>query len=329
MSPISTAREERRIPLLLARRLPDAVEARAARDYDVRANPEDTALAGSEIARRASGCDAVMVTAVDRLDAEAVAALPDSVRIVATFSVGVDHIDLDAARRRGIVVTNTPDVLTDATADIAMLLLLGAARRASEGERMVRAAAWPGWTPTQLLGTQVTGKRLCIVGMGRIGQAMARRARGFEMEVHYSNRRRLPAELECGAVYHSDPEDLLPLAQFLSFHCPLTPETRAWLDADRIARMPDGAVVVNTSRGGIIDDEALIAALRSGKLGAAGLDVFTGEPDLHPEYRTLPNTMLLPHLGSATVETRNAMGFRALDNLDAFFAGQTPPDRVA
>jgi lactate dehydrogenase-like 2-hydroxyacid dehydrogenase len=251
------------------------------------------------------------------------------VRIVATYSVGVDHIDLGAASARGLVVTNTPDVLTDATADAAMLLILGAARRAGEGERLVRAGQWKSWTPTLLLGVQVTGKRLCILGMGRIGQAVARRARGFDMEVHYSTRRRLPPEQEQGATWHADPEEMLPLADFLSINCPLTAETRGWLDGRRIALMPDGAVVVNTARGPIVDDDALIAALRSGKLAAAGLDVFTNEPDLDPRYLDLPNAFLQPHLGSATVETRNAMGFRALDNLDAFFAGREPPDRVA
>lgn len=315
--------------LLLARRLPTAVEERAARDYAVTGNPADEPWTGTQIAGRAGGCDGLLVTAVDRLTAEAVAALPASVRIVATFSVGTDHIDLQAARGRGIVVTNTPDVLSEATAEIALLLMLGAARRAHEGERMIRERAWTGWTPTQLVGTQLSGKRLAILGMGRIGREVARRAQAFDMEVHYSNRSRLPAELERGAVFHPDPEDLLPIADFLSIHCPLTPETRHWLNAGRIARMPDGAIVVNTARGPVVDDAALIAALRSGKLAAAGLDVFTDEPNLHPDYPTLPNTFLLPHLGSATAETRNAMGFRALDNLDAFFAGREPPDRVA
>ena len=202
--------------LLVTRRLPPDVEALAARNYDARLNPEDEAWDGAAIARRAEGCAGILLTAGDRMDAATIAALPETVRICATFSVGVDHIDLEAARARGLVVTNTPDVLTDATADIAMLLLLGAARRAPEGERMIRADAWTGWTPTQLLGTHVSGKRLCILGMGRIGQAMARRARSFDMEIHYSNRSRLAPDLEQGAVFHPVPEDLLPLAQFLS-----------------------------------------------------------------------------------------------------------------
>ncbi len=248
--------------------------------------------------------------------------------MIATFSVGTDHIDLAAAKARGIAVSNTPGVLTDATADIAFLLLLGAARRASEGERLIREGRWEGWAPTQLVGVHVTGKRLAILGMGRIGQAVARRARGFDMEIHYHNRRRLPADEEVGAIYHADADDLLSVADFLSIHSPATPETHHWLNAERIARLPDRAVVINTARGSVVDDEALIAALRSGKLAAAGLDVFENEPRLHPGYAALPNTFLLPHLGSATDQTRDAMGFTALDNLDAFFAGRELPNRV-
>ncbi|WP_372396872.1 D-glycerate dehydrogenase [Azospirillum sp. HJ39] len=316
--------------VLLTRRLPDAVEARASRDHRMVPNPEDRALSGLEIAARAAetGADAVLCCAGDRLDAAAIAALPDRVRVLATFSVGTDHIDLEAARARGLIVTNTPDVLTDATADIALLLLLGAARRASEGERMIRAGAWTGWTPTQLMGTHVGGKRLGIVGMGRIGQAVASRARAFGMAIHYSNRRRLAPELEQGATYHPDPEAMLPVCDVLSLHFPATAETRHWLNAERIGRLPPGAILVNTARGSVVDDAAVIDALTRGRLAAAGLDVFENEPDLHPGYRDLPNAFLLPHLGSATVETRNAMGFKALDNIDAVMAGRPAPDRV-
>ena len=317
--------------LLVTRRLPDAVEARAARDFEAWLNPQDRALSGAEIAALARECGAngILCTAGDRLDADAIAALPEGVRIVATFSVGTDHIDLNAAKGRGLIVTNTPEVLTDATADIALLLMLGAARRASEGERMIRTGAWTGWTPTQLLGTHLGGKRLGIVGMGRIGQAVARRARAFGMTIHYSNRRRLPPDQEAGAVYHADPEAMLAVCDVLSLHFPATPETTHWLNAERIERLPQGAIVVNTARGSVVDDGALIAALASGRLAAAGLDVFENEPNLHAGYRRLENCFLLPHLGSATVETRNAMGFKALDNLDAFYAGAEPPDRVA
>lgn len=327
-SPVS--RSSGRPVLLLTRRLPDAVEARASRDYRAVLNPEDRAFSGQEIAARATevGADAVLCCAGDRLDAAAIAALPQGVRVLATFSVGTDHIDLEAARARGLTVTNTPDVLTDATADIALLLLLGAARRASEGERMIRADAWTGWTPTQLMGTHVGAKRLGIVGMGRIGQAVAARARAFGMTIHYSNRRRLAPELELGATYHADPEAMLPVCDVLSLHFPATAETRHWLNADRIERLPPGAILINTARGSVVDDGAVIDALKRGRLAAAGLDVFENEPNLHPGYRDLPNTFLLPHLGSATVETRNAMGFKALDNVDAVTAGRPAPDRV-
>lgn len=314
--------------LLITRRLPQAVEDRAARDYDVRLNPEDTAYDGPALTRKAEGADAILACASDRLDRAAIEALPGSVRAVATFSVGVDHIDLAAAKERGLTVSNTPDVLTDATADVALLLMLGAARRASEGDRMIRADGWTGWTPTQMLATHMTGKRLGIVGMGRIGRTLARRARAFDMEIHYHNRRPLPDGEAEGAIFHTDLDGLLAVSDFLSLHCPATPETNRLLNAETIAKLPDGAIVVNTARGAVVDDEALIAALKTGKLAAAGLDVFEGEPNVHPGYRDLANTFLLPHLGSATVETRNAMGFRALDNLDAFFSGRNPGDRV-
>jgi lactate dehydrogenase-like 2-hydroxyacid dehydrogenase len=206
--------------------------------------------------------------------------------------------------------------------------MLGAARRAYEGQQLIRTRTWKEWSPTYQLGVQVTGKRLGIVGMGRVGQVMARRARGFDMEIHYYNRRRLQPEREQGAVYHATLEELLPVCDFVSIHCPATPETRGLFDAERIAMLPDSAVLVNTARGAVVDDEALIEALRSGKLFAAGLDVYNNEPDIHPAYRELPNTFLLPHIGSATRETRDAMGFRALDNLDAIVAGREPGDRL-
>jgi lactate dehydrogenase-like 2-hydroxyacid dehydrogenase len=315
--------------VLVTRKLPDAVTARLHRDYDARLNPDDHLYDGEEILRRAEAADALLVCPTDRMTADLLARLPASVRAIATFSVGHEHIDLAAARRRGLVVTNTPDVLTDATADIAILLMLGAARRAHEGERMIREGTWRSWGPTYMLGLHMTGKRLGILGMGRIGQAVAKRARAFDMIIHYANRTRLPPARENGALFHADAEEMLPHCDFLSINCPATPETHHFVNARRIAKLPDGAIVVNTARGGIVDDEALIAALESGKLAAAGLDVYEGEPDIHPGYRTLPNTFLLPHFGSATIETRNAMGFKCLDNLDTFFAGREPPDRVA
>jgi lactate dehydrogenase-like 2-hydroxyacid dehydrogenase len=317
--------------LALARTLPEAVEARAARDYAARPAPVDTPpLGGDALVAHAAGADGLLVAPGNAVTAAVIDALPDSVRIIATFSVGFDHIDVEAARARGLIVTNTPDVLTDATADIALLCLLGAARRAGEGEALMRAGTWTGWTPTQMMGTHVTGKRLGIVGMGRIGRAVARRARAFDMTIHYHGRRRLPPDLEQGAIFHETVEDLLPHCDVLSLHCPATPETIGLMNAERLTLLPRGAILVNTARGGIVDDAALIDALRRGHLAAAGLDVYDGEPNAHPDYRALPNTFLLPHLGSATVETREAMGFRALDNLDAvLLRGEAPADRVA
>ena len=315
--------------VLVTRKLPDAVHDRLKRDYEPRLNIEDRLYGGEDLVRLAEGADALLPCPTDKLTAAVIRKLPDSIKIIATFSVGYEHIDTSAAKARGILVTNTPDVLTDATADIAMLLLLGAARRAQEGERMVREATWSSWAPTGMLGVHVTGKRLGIFGMGRIGRAVAQRARGFEMEIHYSNRRPLPPDQEAGAIFHDTAEGMLPHCDVLSINCPANAETHHWLNAARIRMLPKGAIVVNTARGTIVDDEALIAALKSGHLAAAGLDVFENEPTINPNYRPLENTFLLPHLGSATVDTRNGMGFRALDNLDAFFAGKAPPDRVA
>ncbi len=315
--------------VVVTRKLPAAVEARLGRDYAPRLNPDDRLYSADDLVALCNGASAIMPCHTERLSAEVIGRLPATIRIVANFSVGTDHVDLAAARARGIVVTNTPDVLSDATAEIAMLCLLGAARRAGEGERLVRTAEWRDWSPAFMVGVQVTGKRIGIVGMGRVGQVVARRARAFEMQVHYHNRRRIDPDLEHGAVYHADLESMLPLCDILSLNCPATPETKGVLNAARIARLPDGAIVVNTARGALVDDDALIAALKSGKLWAAGLDVYNNEPAIDPRYRDLPNTFLLPHIGSATRETRNAMGFRALDNLDAFFAGREPGDRVA
>ncbi|HUM11010.1 MAG TPA: D-glycerate dehydrogenase [Myxococcaceae bacterium] len=315
--------------VLFTRKLPEAVERRAARDYRLVANPDDRPLSADELVVRCQDMDAVVCTVADRMNAGVLLRLPARVRIVASFGVGTEHLDLDTARARGLVVTNTPEVLTDATAEVALLLLLGAARRAYEGQALLRSGGWSGWAPTQLMGRQLSGKRLGIVGMGRIGQAMARRARGFGVEIHYTDQRRLPPEREDGAIFHPTVEELLPLSELLSLHAPSTPETRHLLDARRLGLLPPGAIVVNTARGDLVDDEALIAALRSGQVGAAGLDVFQGEPALHPAYRSLQNTFLLPHMGSATIETREAMGFRALDNVDAVLSGKPAPDRVA
>ncbi len=320
----------KKLVVFVTRKLPLAVEERLRRDYEPRFNAEDRLYSTDELIALAQGADVILPCHTEKLSADVIARLPASIKSIVCFSVGVDYVDLAAAKARNIIVTNTPDVLTDATAEIAMLLMLGAARRASEGERLIRAGKWKSWSPAFMVGRQVTGKRLGIIGMGRVGQATAQRARGFDMAILYSNRSRLAPDLEKGATYYKTVEAMLPHCDFLALHCPATPETRNLLNAERIALLPDGAIVVNTARGSVIDDEALVAALRSGKLAAAGLDVFNNEPDnIHPGYRELENTFLLPHIGSATFETRDAMGFRALDNLDAIAAGREPRDRVA
>ncbi len=320
--------------LLVTRKLPEAIEARAAHDYDARLNPADEPWStdGAEIARRAreAGAAGILGAAGDRFDAACLAALPESVKIVSTFSVGTDHIDLAAAKARGIVVTNTPEVLSFATAECAFTLLLMAARRAGEGERLVRAGRWKGWAPTQLVGVTLEGKKLGILGFGRIGREVAKMARGFSMEVHYRDVRRLPAELEQGAVWHDTDEGFLGTIDMLSMHVPGGEGTRKWLNAERLARMKRGTIVVNSGRGPSVDDEALIAALRSGHIRAAGLDVYDGEPKVNPSYLALENVALLPHLGSATEETRHAMGVRCLENLDAVLlrGERTAPHQV-
>lgn len=316
--------------LLVTRRLPAAVEARATRDYDAVLNPHDIPWTRDSLLAAAKGMDGLLCAAGDPLDAGTIAALPGSVKIIATFSVGTDHIALDAAAARGIAVANTPDVLSVATAEIAMLLILMAARRASEGEMMLRARQWPGWAPTQLMGVTLEAKRLGILGKGRIGRELARMARGFGLVIHYRNRTRLPPEQELGAIFHDNDADFLGAIDILSMHIPGGAATRHWLNAARIAQLPPGSIVVNTGRGGTVDDAALCAALHSGHVRAAGLDVYDGEPRLFPGYLGAPNITLLPHLGSGTIETRDAMGFRALDNLDAvLLRGAAPPHRVA
>lgn len=314
--------------LFLTRRLPEHVEARAAAEFDVRLNHTGTPPAGTDIVCQAAEAVAILCCSTDRMDAAVIDALPIGVKMIATFSAGTDHIDLPAAAARGIAVLNTPDVLSVATAETAMLLILMAARRAGEGERLMRSGNWKGWEPLQLIGTQISGRRLGIFGMGRIGRELARMARGFQMQVHYRNRSRLPAAQEEGAIFHASDDDFLPVCDVLSLHAPGGAATRHWLNADRIARLPKGAIVVNTARGSIIDDTAFIAALRSGHLAQAGLDVYDGEPNLHPDYLRLDNVALLPRLGSATRETRDAMGDIALDGIHAVLRGERPRNRV-
>ena len=315
--------------VLVTRKLPANVEARIARDYNGLFNSDDRLYSTEELLQHADQADAILPCHTEHLSAEVIDRLPDRVRAIANYSVGVDHCNLEAARRRGIIVTNTPDVLTDATAELTMLLMLGAARRASEGERLIRAGKWTTWSPAFMVGTEITHKRLGIIGMGRVGQVTAKRARGFDMEIHYHNRRRLDPGQENGAIYHEGLASLLPVSEFLAMHCPSLPETQDLLNAERIDQLPDGAIVVNSARGAVVDEDALINALKSGKLAAAGLDVYKNEPNIRKDFAELDNVYLLPHVGSATKETRDAMGYRALDNLDAIFAGKEPKDRVA
>jgi len=312
--------------LVVTRKLPSAVEKRLVENYDVILNTDDRLLTAQEILARAARADALLVSPTDAVDREFIARLPPGIKMLATFSVGYDHIDLEAAAKGGLAVSNTPDVLTDATADVAMLLMLGAARGANWGMAMVRNDNWPAWSPTSPLGFDVTGKRLGIIGMGRIGRAIAHRADAFDMQIHYFNRNRLSPELEAGAQYHESLHSLLPVCDFVSLNCVMTPQSKGLLNAKTIALLPRGTIIINTARGGLIDDDALIGALQNGHVAAAGLDVFDNEPDIDPRYRELDNVFALPHLGSATLETREAMGHRAADNLDAFFARKTPPD---
>ncbi len=312
--------------IFIARRLPDAVLARAEKSYEIIVNYDDVPYSSDQIIEMSAKVDGIVACHSEQFPADVVDALDPRVKIVANYSVGTDHCDLAAFARRGITVTNTPDVLSDATAEIVMLLLLGAARRAVEGDRMVRTGEWRFWSPSFMVGKQVTGRRLGIVGMGRVGRAVARNARGFDMEVHYHNRSRLAADHEAGAIFHESIESLLAVSDFLSLHCPATPDTKGIMTAEKFNMLPDGAVFVNAARGSLVDENALIAALGSGKVSAAGLDCFVKEPGGNPAFAKLDNVFMLPHIGSSTELTRDAMGFRALDNLDAFFAGKEPRD---
>jgi len=301
--------------LVVGSHFPKAIEERIDRDYY------------AELLSAADGADALFITPADRLDSGFFQKVSPTVKVIATYSVGFEHIDLEAATRRKIPIAYTP-ANSEATADIAMLLLLGASRRAYEAQELVRTGAWKPLGLDELLGWQLGGKVLGIFGMGRVGQAVARRARGFGMKIHYNNSSELPADIVGDAVYHKDPADLLRVCQFLSLHAPETPETHHFLNSKAINLLPAGAIVVNTARGGLVADDDLIAALKSGRLAAAGLDVFEGEPKLNPGYLSLKNTFLLPHIGSATIETRTAMGMLALDNVDAILNGQPAPSLV-
>lgn len=317
--------------IVVGRRLPARVEEELARRFTPLFNPEDRVLSPDELVARARDhqADGLLVALTDRLPAEAIAALPASVRVIATYSVGFNHIDIDAARARGIVVAYCPEATTIATADLAVLLLLSACRRLTAFERDLRAGRWGAWTAWKDLGIDPEGKTLGIVGMGRIGQAVAARARAFGMRIAYHQRRRLPPEQEGNAIFHPTLEGLFRVSQALSLHAPATPETRHMINRTSLSWLPDGAVLVNTARGDLVDDDALIEALSNGRLAAAGLDVFAGEPNFDKRYLDLPNVTLLPHIGTSTTETRERMGADTIANLSAVFAGQEPPWRVA
>jgi lactate dehydrogenase-like 2-hydroxyacid dehydrogenase len=314
--------------LVLGALMPTDVIARARAEFDalVTDGPGDMSAPEIVAAAQAHRADAIMFVNTLPLDAQAIADLPESVRVGATSSVGYDHIDVAAAKARNIMVTNTPDVLTECTADHAMMLLLAAARRGYEYERIMRE----GWGyrigQGDLLGVRVTGKTLGIFGMGRIGRAVAQRARGFDMRVLYHSRTRLPPELEGDATYYADFHEMLPHCDFLSLNAPASPETDRIVDAKAFALLPDNAILVNVARGGLVDEDALYDALTSGRLFSAGLDVFRTEPDFDRRFASLPNVFMTPHIGSATRETRNAMGFRALDNIKAVLAGRKAID---
>jgi lactate dehydrogenase-like 2-hydroxyacid dehydrogenase len=318
--------------VVVTRRLPGVVETELGRHFDARLNGDDHPFSAAELQEALRTADALLPTVTDRLTAQVLAAEPLRVRMIANYGVGFNHIDLSAAKARGVVVTNTPDVLTDDTADDAILLLLMVARRGGEGERQVRSGAWTGWGPTQMLGTRVSGKTLGLIGLGRIGRAVAHRAHhGFGMRVIFHDPYPPPPAVvsELGAEPRKSVDDVLREADFVSLHAPATPETRHLMDARRLALMKRDAFLINNARGDLVDEAALVAALQQGTIAGAGLDVFEREPTVTPALLTMENVVLLPHLGSATRETRVAMGLRALANLTAFFAGATPRDRVA
>ena len=312
----------------IPRRLSDATLARARRDYEVIANEADTPGTADEIVAMSARVDGMIPCHSEHFSAEVVARLDPRLKIVANHSVGVDHCDLPALAARGIAVTNTPGVLSDATAELAMMLMLSAARHGVTGDRIVRSGAWDSWSPAFLVGKQVTGARLGILGMGGVGQALARKARGFDMQIHYHNRRRLSPEQEAGATYHESLDSLLAVSDFLSLNCPTTPETVGLMNAARFAAMPAGSILVNAARGALVDEAALLAAIETGHLAAAGLDCFVTEPGGNPAFAAQERIVTMPHVGSATVATRDAMGALALDNLDAFFRGDPPPNRL-
>lgn len=320
----------RKLKVVLTRRLPDAVETRMRELFDAELNLTDRPMDRAVLSAAVQRAEVLVPTITDVIDAELIASAGDQLRMIANFGAGIDHIDVEAATARGIIVTNTPGVLTEDTADLAMSLILAVSRRIVEGAQVVAEGRFEGWTPTWMCGRKLWGKRLGIVGMGRIGQALARRARAFGLQVHYHNRKPvsdLIAE-ELGATYWDDLDQMLSRMDIISLNCPATPQTRHLLNAERLARLQPHAIVVNTARGELIDEAALSEAVRARALAGVGLDVFEHEPAIHPGLLNQPNVVLLPHLGSATLEARQDMGDRVILNLMTLQNGHRPPDRV-
>ena len=328
----TTRRITGRPRIILTRRLLPEVEARMRELFDTTLNPDDHPMDRAALIAAMCAADVLVPTVTDRIDADMIAqaAAAGRLGLIANFGAGIEHIDLAAARAHKIIVTNTPGVFTDDTADMTMALIISVARRFAEGSRIMRAGQWQGWAPSTQLGHRIGGKRLAIIGMGRIGQAVAHRARAFGMEVVYHNRHRLPGALEnmLGARYEADLDAMIADADVLSLHCPASAETHHILSARRITSMKRGAYIVNTARGELIDEEALIGALREGTLGGAGLDVFNHEPAVDPRLAALPNVVLMPHMGSATFEGREASGEKVIANIRFWADGHRPPDQV-
>jgi len=304
--------------ILITRRLIKSSEEHASKIFDTKLNIKDRLLTKEQLIKESDDCDGILSSISDNFDYDIINKLSKKVKIISNFAVGFGNIDIEAAKKRNIVVTNTPDVLTDATAEIAILILLGAARRAKEGIDWAKKQNWK-WSSDFLLGKQLAGSRLGILGMGRIGRSVAEKARAFGMKIHYHNRSRLKKNLELDAIYHKSIESLLSVSDFFSINCPSTKETKNIINKKTIKHFPDGAVISNSARGDMIDDDAMVEALKNGKIFSLGLDVYNGEPNIHPEYLNLPNVFVLPHLGSATIKTRKAMADLAVKNIEEFF----------
>ena len=304
--------------VFVARKLLKSNEKRMSEIWNAKLNSEDKIYSQSELIELSRDCDGILCSIIDKFDAETINKLSDKVKIISNFAVGFGNIDIKAAKKKNIIVTNTPDVLTDATAEIAMLLLLGAARRATEGRKWVDQKNWS-WSANFLIGKQLTGKLLGILGMGRIGRAVAERSKSFGMKIHYYNRKKLPSNLENGAIYHESLKSLIEVSDFFSINCPATEETKKIINEKTLTYFPNGTVIINSARGDMIDDEAMVNALKNKKVFALGLDVYNGEPNIHPQYLKLDNVFILPHLGSATEKTRFAMADLAISNIEEYF----------